>query len=153
MKYLPGMFLVLLSSTALAAPSDGLEEQAHAYGKVLGTYLAGVAFTEVCGVDPTHKSESEKTARNYLHENQTLLTKLRERVNDSIIKIRGKQEALTFSAGMKDRIPQMAAEARVEAKKQVVSKNSCTKILASLRSGLMDIKTLRGNEVILIMGK
>lgn len=147
------LLITLSSITALAdsTPYKGVGGQIEAYGMVMGTYFAALAFTEVCGEDPTYRDESEKTARNYLNANQTLLNNLREKLDALAIENGGEKERLRLNSEIKNALAQMENQAKSEARKQVVSKKSCANILANLRKGLMDIKTQRGNEITLIM--
>lgn len=142
--------LVGVNAWADGTPYKGEGGQIEAYGKIMGTYFVSLAFTEVCGEDPTYKGESENTARNYLNANQSLLNDVRKKLNVLAVRNGGEKERLRLNSEIQSALAQMENEAKVEAKKQVVSKKSCASILANLRKGVMDIKTQRGNEIALI---
>lgn len=153
LKQIAVLLIALISVNAWAdsAPYKGVGGQIEAYGMVMGTYFASLAFTEVCGENPAYRGESEKTARNYLNENQTLLNTIRNKLNALAIKNGGEKERLRLNSEIKNALAQMESQAKYEARKQVVSKESCASILANLRKGLMDLKTQRGNEIARIM--
>ncbi len=143
--------LMGINTVAVSAPYKGVGGQIEAYGRTMGTYFAALAFTEVCGEDITYKTESEETARNYLNANQNILNSLRQRLDLSAINNGGEKERLRLTSEIKNALVPMETQAKTEARKQVISKKSCGSILANLRKGLMDLKTLRHNEISLIM--
>jgi hypothetical protein len=153
LKHIAVLLIALISVNAWAdsAPYKGAGGQIEAYGMVMGTYFASLAFAEVCGEDPAYRGESEKTTRNYLNANQTLLNNLRKKLNALAIKNGGENERVRLNSEIQNALAQMENQAKSEARKQVVSKKSCASILANLRKGLMDLKTQRSNEITRIM--
>lgn len=152
LKHIAVLLITLASVNAWAdtAPYKGVGGKIEAYGAIMGTYYASIAFTEICGENPSYKKESEETARNYLNANKSLLNNLKKKLNVSAIKYGGEKELMRLNSEIQNTLDQMWSDIKSEARKQVVSKKSCASILANLRKGVMDIKTLRGNEIALI---
>ena len=135
---------------AQSAPYEGVGGKVEAFGRIAGTYFAGLAFAEVCGEDPKYKRESEETARNYLNANHTTFIEIRKKLDAAASQYGGDKERQRLDAEIRGVMPSMEQEAKFHARKQVVSSESCASILANLRRGLMDLKTQRGNEISLI---
>lgn len=149
-KLLGWSLLAVLGANAIAAPYKGRGGQIEAYGRVLGTYYAAMALVEVCAQDPRYKAEAERTAKNYLHENQTLLNSARRQLDVLALKHGGEGEKTRLHAEIKDALGSMADDAKVAARGQVLNFESCTSILSNLRSGLMDLKTQRATDLALL---
>ena len=132
------------------APYKGRGGKIEAFGRVAGTYFAGLAFAEVCGEDLRYKRESEETARNYLNANHKTYLDLRKQLDVAAMQLGGGEERMRLGAEITGALPLMQQQAKVEARKQIVNSESCASILANLRRGLMDLKTQRGDEIALI---
>jgi hypothetical protein len=150
--YIVWMLLVSLSDSAYPNAYKGIGGQIEAYGEIMGTYYAALAFIEICSADPIYTTEAEKTARNYLSENKPLLDNVRNKLDELAIKNGGEKERLRLKTEINNALHQMKSQLIVEAKKQVINEKSCANILANLRKGVMDIKTQRRNEVEIITG-
>ena len=146
------LVLALLAGLAYAqtAPYKGVGGQIEAFGRVMGTYFAALAFIEVCSEDQRYKRESEDTARNYLNTNHGIFTDLRRRLDAAALQNGGEVEKRRLDSEIREALPSMQQEAKVVARKQVVSSASCASILANLRSGMMDLKTHRSREISLL---
>src|SRR5688500_5953788 len=123
MKYFVVLLLALMTSNAWAGPASykGKGGQIEAYGMVWGTYSAALAVIEICGENPSYKSESEETARNYLHANQTLFNKLGSKLRELAIQNGGEEERLRLKAELRNAGDTFGKQAREEMKKQVVN--------------------------------
>lgn len=144
---LAAVLLSVFGANVVAAPYKGSGGQIEAYGRVLGTYYAALAFVEVCAEDHQYKADAERTARNYLHENQTLLNGARRQLDVLALKNGGEAERTRLSAEIKEALGSMASEAKIAARRQVLNAKSCASILSNLRSGLMDLKTQRATDL------